>query len=126
MTPVSVGTAQIGLYACGSADRVGAMYEFNCFNFRDPMSRDDLRKLTGKDSEVQSFIAKDPKIPALLDHASLLIYDMIKVHKNPFISLLFRDHHGKWIARGIVELLIISLQEEDYHYHVLDYANKEF
>lgn len=124
MPSTTLGTAQIGLFVVGAQNRVGAMYEFNCFNFRDPMGQPDLRELSGISPAVQLFIADDPKTQPLIDHCLLLAHDRVKKQNDPYLSLLFRDHHGKWISRALAELVSKALEKEGYRWNILDYTTK--
>lgn len=108
----SVSEAEIGLYAIATLkppSPIPFTYKFNLSHFRDPQGQITLRKLTGKDAEVQAFILADPRTKAII-HAA----EMIAAEKAKWVSMGFYDHHGRWISAGMIELIAKQLDAANY------------
>lgn len=123
MPRTTIGLAEVGLYIAAATTPLTSWYEVNCFNMRDPIGREDLKKLTGADPAVKEFVRADPKLPAIISHCHMLVHDAVKKQGLNYISITFRDHHGKWISRAVGELVADHLDKEGYKVNVLDYAN---
>lgn len=111
---VSVPEAQIGLYA--ASERVGSMPQFPHYTFkvgqlRDPIGHAPFKGLDGRDPEVRKWIQEDKRVKAIIDQVRMLAHDHIKTAQQKWLSICFRDIHGKWISAALAEIVADALEE---------------
>jgi hypothetical protein len=120
MPRVIVGNGDIGVYSTGRVvkEAVNAQYVINVEGLRDPLSNRGFRfsKEDGRDREVMSFVEDDPRVSAIRDEVLLLAHLNFKApgQTSAWISFLFKDVHGKWIAPAVAELIADSLIAANY------------
>ena len=105
----------VGIYSFGanSSNGPAAQFEFDVTLFRDPTGQKQFNGLNGTDPTVRDWVSSDRRIPAVLDHCTLLAKDLLTPRiKNghgdgepisKWISFSFKDYHGKWIAPAVAE-----------------------
>lgn len=116
----------IGIFSFGEQDRVKpkSQYEFNVANLRDPQGQVQFKGLAGNDPAIVKWIAEDPRVAGIVSNCLLLAEDLLskrvkgdqstgtKVESiSSYVSISFRDHHGKWIAPAIAEIVANKLAE---------------
>lgn len=116
---------QIGVYSYGSKGikgEISAQFEFDVTQFRDPSGQKQFKGAKGSDPDVRDWVCQDRRLPAILDMCILLAEDLLKPRKHGgteevishWLSLAFKDHHGKWIAPAIAEAVANRLSDANY------------
>jgi RNase adaptor protein for sRNA GlmZ degradation len=89
---------------------------------RDPMSNRGFKQkfADGRPGEVQKFVAEDPRYDAILDTVKFLAHTQLRsaAATGKWLTISIRDHHGKWIAPAVGELLADALTRDGYKVHV--------
>ena len=129
--PTGNGMAQIGIYTAGreSSSQPTGTYTIDVSNLRDPLSSKSLRATytDGRAGEVQKFVSDDPRIPAIRDMVILLADMYVKPPSggtSKWVSFVFKDVHGKWIAPAVGELIADSLSNLGYQVAVAHWEIK--
>lgn len=105
--------ANIGLYAFSSKSVLQySQYEVDMNKFRDPIHK--FRTLDGRNKEVQEWIKADKRMEMITRVIDLLIADQLGDQKSQWISIGFRDYHGRWISAAVVELLSEYLSDKGF------------
>ena len=124
---------QIGVYSWGSKTREkapSAQFEFDVSQFRDPAGQKQFSKACGSDPDVRAWVCEDRRLPAVIDTCLLLAEDLLKPKKkgsgeeaiSQWLSLAFRDYHGKWIAPAVAEAVANKLSDAGYIVMVIHHA----
>ena len=116
-------------YATAAQKSMAGQFEFDVSQFRDPAGQKQFlgRDVCGIDAEVRDWVGQDRRVPALVKECRLLAEDLIRPkqtgitngvpqEKAPcqWLSISFRDHHGKWIAPAIAELVANALSDDGF------------
>lgn len=114
----TAGSADISIYTAKSS-RMGnivAQYRSDLTHFRDPIGQSYLRKecVDGRDPAVREWISLDPRVDALIHAALMISHDIFKNQKGVWASFGFTDHHGRWIAPAVGEIVGNALSEVGY------------
>jgi hypothetical protein len=121
------GSAQLALYSCGveTDPQPNANYIIDVSGLRDPLSNRGFRYThnDGRALDVQKFVEEDPRIDAIRQQVAILAYLHFGGRRDaPWMSLAFRDHHGKWISPAVTELMAESLSNMGYAVSVHHFA----
>ena len=120
----------IGVYSFGTAAAKGlpaAQFEFDVSKFRDPVGQKQFNKAYGTNPDVREWVCRDRRMPAVVDLCLMLAEDLLKPRKkgnseesiSHWLSLGFRDFHGKWIAPAVAEEVADKLSSEGYVVYVV-------
>ena len=118
--------AEVCLYSYGSLVKNGRSapqcdYVIDVAGFRDPMSNRGFKNTyrDGRPSQVQDYVREDPRFAAILDTVRILVSSHVtsQAADKAWVSIAFRDHHGKWIAPAIVESIADVLSAEKLKVH---------
>ena len=114
----------IGIYSFGDKCQKppAAQFEFNVSLFRDPVGQKQFGKAYGNSPDVRDWVAQDKRMPGVIEACQLLAEDLIRPHKkgdreetiSSWLSIAFRDHHGKWIAPAIAESVANQLDKDGF------------
>ena len=117
----------VGVYSFGrlpGAETGGpaAQFEFDVSAFRDPAGQKQFIGLYGIAPGVRDWVCEDRRMPAILDQCLMLAEDLIRPHKkgesteqlSHWLSISFRDHHGRWIAPAIAEAVANKLSDAGF------------
>lgn len=119
---VSSDIAEILIYSMKtSSTKFLPQFSFDVGKFRDPIGNKKLTNMfyDGVHIAVRDWVKEDPKIPGLLDQCLLIANDRITHGEVKFLSLAFRDYHGKWISRAVAELVATHLSSAGYSVGVI-------
>ena len=133
----------IGVYSYPTKGLSGvtAQFEFDVSGFRDPAGQKQFKgrtklseagslvPLNGVDSEVYEWVAKDPRIPAIIGDCRILAEDQIRPKADGkalsvWLSLSFKDYHGIWIAPAVAELVANALSDDGFNIVVHHFCEK--
>jgi len=89
-------------------------YEFDVSEWRDPVGNAILRHLSGRDVHVQEYLMADHRYHSLLSNVKMLVKDIVGQQKSNFLSIGFRDFHGRHISLGLIYLIGAELDKEGY------------
>lgn len=117
MPRTGIASAQVGIYTYGGESKKyggsAPHYEFDVSEFRDPMPKFKKEGLTGSAPAVQEWIKEDPRLQALIDQVMMIVRDQVVERKLSWLTIGLKDHHEKWIARALAEIIAQKL-EPDY------------
>lgn len=116
MPMTDIHSAELGIYSMsGDTRNPIANIEFDLNQFRDPLGNLSLRKscADGKDPDVQDWIKEDPRYLPLLNQCIILVKDHY-YNGGAWMSIGFRDHHGKWISRAVATMIANELASLGY------------
>jgi RNase adaptor protein for sRNA GlmZ degradation len=115
---------EIGIYSFGENcdKKPQAQFEFDVSKFRDPVGQKQFNKAVGTQADVRDWVGQDKRVPALVQQCRILAEDLIRPHKkdgkdeqiSAWLSLSFKDHHGKWISPAIAELVANQLDLDGF------------
>lgn len=115
---------EIGIFSSmlkGKA-RVG-QYEFDVSTLRDPSGQVQFALVDGTFPQVRDWVKKDRRVPIIVKDCLLLSDDLMKPKKkngevikplSVWLSFSFVDHHGKWAAPSVAEIVADALSEAGY------------
>src|SRR5260370_38640208 len=113
MSRTDVHKANVGLYDFFQDIHTPVpQYEFQLGAFRDPQHK--FKSVDGRSKAVQEWIIDDPRMPALLSTIEMLVFDQVKEQKAAWLSIGFRDYHGKWISAALVEIIADRLSARGF------------
>lgn len=120
MPRVMFTLANVGVYSFSSTTvKPTAHYEFDLTEFRDPMNKDMFNGATdGRDVLVQNWVKDDHRFKALLAECELIAHDQKVNHGGRWLTLAFRDFHGRWKSPAVAELVADKLAEEGFNVSV--------
>lgn len=119
----------IGVYSLGGAHgspRQFAQFEFDVSKMRDPAGQQQFRGKTGLVLEVQTWMRADSRIDLVVKECKLLADDLVKpkalteatttrvVPASTWLSFAFKDHHGRWAAPAVAEIVAKALSDAGY------------
>lgn len=88
-------------------------FEINLDQFRDPMGNKYLLAncRNGKDQLVRDWLKGDPRYKSILTACKILVADHFKplAPGSGWLTITFRDYHGKWKSMGMAELVADEL-----------------
>lgn len=120
---VSPSESEIGIYTFGdkvvtTLPRPAVNYLIHVAGLRDPMSNRGFSKTytDGRPIVVQDFVKEDPRYEAILDSVRFLAHVHLRseARDNKWLSMAIVDHHGKWIAPAVGELVSHALDYSGY------------
>lgn len=123
MPRVTLTQAEIALYTYGRKVKTGRVvpssdYVIDVDGLRDPLSNRGFKNefRDGRPVKVREFIKEDPRVPAIIDTVKLLVEAHVRSvgHDRTWVAISLRDHHGKWIAPAIGEVLADTLAADGY------------
>lgn len=107
----TVSTANVGLYTYSTKTPhyIGIIpaFEFDCSNLRDPMAQ--FKEMSGIRPEVQEWIGKDRRVPAIVQQVLLLANDHLVTGGSKWLTIGFRDRHERWISRAVANIVADAL-----------------
>lgn len=119
----------IGIYSFGDncVKPPAAQFEFNVSLFRDPIGQKQFNRAYGTQPDVRDWVAQDKRMPGVIQMCQLLAEDLIRPHKkgdhtesiSSWLSISFKDHHGKWIAPAVAEAVANQLDADGFNVIVL-------
>lgn len=116
MPRTTINIAEVAVYSFKKATPLPiAHYEINLDNLRDPMGQPSMKNLNGLAPTVQAFIRLDPRFSPILDQCIQLVSD--KCSQGPgekWITIGFRDYHGRWKSVAMAELIGEALSTLGY------------
>ncbi len=114
---------QIGIYSGGVGKGAAGQFEFNVSLLRDPTGQKQFSGMNGTHGNVIEWVKQDKRVQIIVKDCLILADDLIKPkHKEgkepeaacAWLSLAFRDHHGKWIAPAVSEIVADALDKAGY------------
>lgn len=127
LTPLQ--QAELGIYTYGRLVPREAppmsQYVIDVAGLRDPLSNRGFKHKysDGRPGEVQDFVREDSRMNAILDTVKLIAHMQLRsmAGDGKWLSFGIRDHHGKWIAPAVGEILADELSRAGYkvalHHH---------
>lgn len=113
---------EIAIYTFGRLGKMvppRAHYVIDVSGIRDPLSNRGFKNTftDGRPGEIQKFVAEDPRMNAILDTVKLIAYDQLrsKAGSKKWLSIAFRDHHGKWGSVAVGEIVRDALKYDGYN-----------
>src|SRR3990167_2210955 len=104
MPRVTLSAAQVGLFSFdANYTKLTPHYEFDLSQFRDPIHK--FRSKRGRDPEVKEWIKSDARFLTVLSMVKILVSDAIDKQQQNWISISFRDYHGRWKSEAVAELV---------------------
>lgn len=122
MAKVEAAIAQIIIYSLKKDSvKVSLELDIDVSSFRDPLGHKTLTKEfnDGRAMAVRDWIKVDPRIPGLIESILLYTYDKLIHGKQRQLVIGFRDHHGKWIAPAVAEIVADALDKKAFTVGVL-------
>lgn len=125
---------QIGIYSYASTAQksLAGQFEFDVSQFRDPAGQKQFlgRDICGVDAEVRDWVGQDRRVPVLVKECRLLAEDLIRPKQNEkapcqWLSISFKDRHGKWIAPAVAELVANALSDDGFTITVYHSGTKQ-
>lgn len=114
-------TPEIGLYSYSSHSKESpptAQYVIDVSHLRDPLSNRGFKNTEpdGCSPAVKKFVRDDPRVGAIVETVEMLAYMLLrspgvdhKTYAGTWLSVAFRDHHGRWIAPSVAEIVADKL-----------------
>jgi hypothetical protein len=104
-----------------------AQFEFDVSTFRDPVGQKQFNRAVGTCPDVRDWVAQDRRVPGVVNVCRLLAEDLCRPHPkgtgteviSGWLSISFKDHHGKWIAPAVAELVANQLDKDGFNVIVL-------
>lgn len=87
-----------------------ARYQVDVSQMRDPHSR--FTTGDGRLNQVKDWINRDRRVSALIQEMVGIARHHLKLLKDPFITLSFWDHHGRWASVAVAELVADALMDD--------------
>lgn len=111
MSLVPFKDANVGVFSFDSTTtKPLPHYEFDLSVFRDPMNRKEFKECkNGSDFKILTWIREDVRFKALLNECITLAHDARENQGKRWITLCFRDHHGRWKSRAVATLIAMEL-----------------
>ncbi len=116
---------QIGVYSFADTTPASTgQFEFDVSKFRDPMGQKQFVNLNGTHPDVRKWVAQDPRVGVVVQECMLLADDLVKAKSNnggelksvcDWLSISFKDHHGKWTSPAITEIVAEVLSDAGYN-----------
>lgn len=121
MPKVELALSNVAIFSLSSSSTTKVMYDFDVNHFRDPMGNKGLMKecADGKDPKVIEWIKVDPRTQPILTECIALAKDIIDHQGKKWLTIGFRDYHGRWISRAVATLVADALSEVGYKVGVL-------
>jgi len=119
----SLGQADIVLYTYGKKVKSkrsipNVDYVIDVDGLRDPLSNRGFKRThaDGRPGAIQDFVKEDPRVGSIVDTVKLLgeVHLRSKARDHAWISVALRDHHGRWIAPAVGEIVAGALDSEGY------------
>lgn len=121
---------QIGIYSFGlnTVKQPSAQFEFDVSKFRDPVGQKQFNRALGTCPDVRDWVGQDKRVAGVIQMCQLLAEDLVRPHKKAdgkeeaisgWLSISFKDHHGKWISPAIAELVANQLDADGFSVIVL-------
>ncbi len=121
MPKVDSKDAQIGIYTFGdkSHNYVGTcQYYIQVAGLRDPGSSGSIRSqyVDGRAGGVQQYIKEDPRVEAIAQTIRAIAWMHLRsqARDNKWLSFGLVDHHGRWIAPAVGEIVADQLSQSGY------------
>ena len=113
----------IGVYSGSIDNHPQGQFEFNVTGFRDPSGQVQFKSAglaNGIYPDVRDWVGRDRRVPIILRDCRLIAEDLLanKSDGKPvssWLSFSFADHHGRWIAPAIAELVANHLSEAGFN-----------
>ena len=118
----------IGVYSFGAKGGKSPVTQFECdvTEWRDPAGQKQFKKVNGTHPDVRGWMKEDKRVQAVINHCLLLADDLVKPKSREvgettqvealsgWLSFSFKDHHGKWAAPAVAELVARALSNAGY------------
>lgn len=113
MSNFPIGQAEVVIYTYGkmTTPLPCVKYYVNVAQYRDPSGQKQLKALDGTALSVQEFMTADKRVPLLVSEIEALAHLHVRAGKESHITVGLEDHHGKWIAPAIAELVAARLDK---------------
>lgn len=124
MPRTNIGEGQMAIYSAGRsvAPTPNATFIFDVSGLRDPLSNRGFRhsKEDGRDPSVKKFVSEDPRVAAIMEQVAILAHLNFRGQSQTggWISFLFKDVQGQWIAPAVTELVAEMLDNLNYRVSV--------
>lgn len=113
----------IGVYSYpkdGHKTVTTGQFEFDVSTFRDPSGQKTFAGLNGLDKYVIEWVGQDRRVAVLIRDCKLLAEDLVRPKLDgksicEWFSIAFKDHHGKWIAPAIAEIVADALSNDGFN-----------
>lgn len=119
---VEPAVAQVLIYSLKKDSiKLGLELDINVGNFRDPLGHKTLTTqfFDGRAQVVRDWIALDPRMKGLTETILLYVYDKIVHGEQNKLIIGFRDHHGRWIAPAVAEIIADGVSAKAFPVGVL-------
>lgn len=114
----SEAQADINIYSYGKATQTPPVtkYTVNVRNLRDPIGNASLRQVCkdGRAPAVIEWVAEDERVEIIVTELVGLAHAHIKHGKETYVSIGFVDHHGKWIAPAVAEIVAAAMERAGF------------
>lgn len=103
-------------YGSVTKNKPACRYLIDVIKLRDPVGQKDfiVKDFLGTDRDVQDFVKEDERVPAIIDECVNIVAAHVGGNKEPYVSIGFHDHHGRWIAPAVAELVADGLDAAGY------------
>ena len=123
---VAAGNAEVGVYTCGRDTQISTQYIIDVSGLRDPGSNRgfNVKYKNGLPGEVQDFVKEDSRVAAIVDTIHLITHLNLRSEAadGGWLAFMIRDHHGKWIAPAVGEIVADSLSNLGYKVSVIHWG----
>lgn len=107
--------AQVNIYSYGRSSPGGApqaKYTIDVRGLRDPVGNRALKGQCedGRGQAVQEWVADDERVPIIVGELVGLAVAHIKNGHDTYVSIGISDHHGKWLAPAVAEILASAME----------------
>lgn len=120
MARVNDQNADIIVFSGGRTTPLVAKYVIDVSTVRDPTGQKAFHRFgDGRHPDVQKWMAPDPKVKAIIREAGILAAQHITAMKDSFLGIGVQDHHGRWAAPAMAEMIADYLADAGYRVSVL-------
>lgn len=118
----SLASAEVGIYAISEVGKPGPLtlqYTFDTNYLRDPIGHAAFKGLDGRHPDVRKWIGSDRRVDTIRSEVRRIVFDHVNILKSKWLSISFEDHHGKWIAAAVAEIVAQDLLAHQYKVSVV-------
>ena len=132
-------TPTVGIYSFGVKGNITPKCQFtvDVTKFRDPSGQKQFKNLNGIDPEVRDWVGEDARMAGVVENCLLIADDLLKpkavadgekttvAPASAWLSIAFKDHHGRWAAPAVAELVAEALSKAGFTVATTHYGLKE-
>jgi RNase adaptor protein for sRNA GlmZ degradation len=108
---VSSHTAKVNIVSFGrvTVTPPGPKYSIDVTGLRDPSCQFAKTHKDGRSPDIQAWLRADPRVDIIVREIKQLCAVHLDSMKETYLSIGFVDHHGKWIAPAIAEIVAAEI-----------------